>query len=388
MILVATALAAPGSTMAGPAAAQDCLYVLNQLGGSITVIRRSSNSVLTTIPNTECAGAAHCSPTALELTASTTSGYVTRQDASVVYVIDPLARRVVGTVPYPAQSSPAAAALSPDGAKLYVANLAMDSVAVIDTASMAVVDSIDVGGQPRAVAVSPDGTTVLVGNNRDDSVTLIRASDDAVLDTVTVGGHPAGIAISADSARAFITNGNSASVSVLTIATRAVSAPIPVGQSPRGIALAGTLAFVTNVLDGTVSVIDTTAGAVVGNAITVGTGPVAVLTATDGATAYVANLSSNTVSVVDTATRAVSTIANIGTPFDLAFGACPQVAACTGDCNGDGAVLINELILGVNIALESRSIDACPAFDNDGSGTVTIAELVRAVGFALNACPS
>src|SRR6185369_16115247 len=104
MILVATALAAPGSTMAGPAAAQDCLYVLNQLGGSITVIRRSSNSVLTTIPNTECAGAAHCSPAALELTASTTSGYVTPQDASVVYVIDPLARRVVGTVPYPAQS--------------------------------------------------------------------------------------------------------------------------------------------------------------------------------------------------------------------------------------------------------------------------------------------
>jgi hypothetical protein len=55
-----------------------------------------------------------------------------------------------------------------------------------------------------------------------------------------------------------------------------------------------------------------------------------------------------------------------------------------GDCNGDGRVTINELILGVNIALGNLPITACPAFDTDGSGDITIDELIAAVNVALN----
>ena len=62
-------------------------------------------------------------------------------------------------------------------------------------------------------------------------------------------------------------------------------------------------------------------------------------------------------------------------------------AACTGDCDGDGAVTVTELIKGVNIALESASLDACPAFDANGDGTVTVNEIVAAVNYALTACP-
>ena len=60
---------------------------------------------------------------------------------------------------------------------------------------------------------------------------------------------------------------------------------------------------------------------------------------------------------------------------------------CTGDCNGDGMVTINELILGVNIALGSQPIGNCPAFDANGDGMVTINELIQAVTNALNGCP-
>jgi hypothetical protein len=59
---------------------------------------------------------------------------------------------------------------------------------------------------------------------------------------------------------------------------------------------------------------------------------------------------------------------------------------CAGDCDGDGEVEINELILGVNIALANRTLDACPAFDADGGGTVSIGELISAVGNSLNGC--
>lgn len=64
----------------------------------------------------------------------------------------------------------------------------------------------------------------------------------------------------------------------------------------------------------------------------------------------------------------------------------PAHAACVGDCGGDDQVGINELIVGVGIALGSGALAACPAFDGDGDGAVAIAELVAAVANALEGC--
>jgi len=61
--------------------------------------------------------------------------------------------------------------------------------------------------------------------------------------------------------------------------------------------------------------------------------------------------------------------------------------ACAGDCDGDGRAEINELVTGVNIALSIQAISACPAFDRDMSGTVSIGELIVAVNNALRGCP-
>jgi C1A family cysteine protease len=68
------------------------------------------------------------------------------------------------------------------------------------------------------------------------------------------------------------------------------------------------------------------------------------------------------------------------------WGARPAPAqSCVGDCDGNGTVSINELILGVNIALGFASRSACPAFDPNGNG-VNIDELVRGVSNALSRC--
>jgi DNA-binding beta-propeller fold protein YncE len=65
----------------------------------------------------------------------------------------------------------------------------------------------------------------------------------------------------------------------------------------------------------------------------------------------------------------------------------PGGGPCTGDCNGNGTVAINELIVGVNIALGNSPVSACAAFDANGNGAVTINELIAAVNAALNGCP-
>src|SRR5262249_22230811 len=65
----------------------------------------------------------------------------------------------------------------------------------------------------------------------------------------------------------------------------------------------------------------------------------------------------------------------------------PTAIACVGDCNGDGVVTINELILAVNIALGLEPISACPAIDANHSREVTIEELIRPIANAQNGCP-
>jgi hypothetical protein len=60
---------------------------------------------------------------------------------------------------------------------------------------------------------------------------------------------------------------------------------------------------------------------------------------------------------------------------------------CIGDCNGDGAVTVAEVVSGVAIALARSSIDTCPAIDANRDASVSVSELTTAVGFALNGCP-
>jgi len=64
--------------------------------------------------------------------------------------------------------------------------------------------------------------------------------------------------------------------------------------------------------------------------------------------------------------------------------AAPQV--CVGDCNGDQAVAINEIILGVNIALNVVATTQCPELDVNTDGRVAINELIAAVNAALIGC--
>jgi hypothetical protein len=63
-----------------------------------------------------------------------------------------------------------------------------------------------------------------------------------------------------------------------------------------------------------------------------------------------------------------------------------QPISCIGDCDGSGAVTVDELVMGVAIALGTRSPDDCLAFDATDDGRVTVDELVLAVDAALNGC--
>lgn len=60
----------------------------------------------------------------------------------------------------------------------------------------------------------------------------------------------------------------------------------------------------------------------------------------------------------------------------------PAGAELIGDCDGDGAVTVNELVLAVNIALGNTPLEECPAASSDGV-SVDISDLIQAVNSAL-----
>src|ERR1700687_5565534 len=61
-------------------------------------------------------------------------------------------------------------------------------------------------------------------------------------------------------------------------------------------------------------------------------------------------------------------------------------AGCRGDCDGSGTVTIDDLVTMVNVALGLATLSACPAGDADGSGTITVDEIIVAVNSALAGC--
>jgi hypothetical protein len=67
--------------------------------------------------------------------------------------------------------------------------------------------------------------------------------------------------------------------------------------------------------------------------------------------------------------------------------AAALMPACTGDCNRDGAVTVDDVLTGVDIALGTADITSCPSFDGGGAGVVTVDTVITAVRYALSECP-
>jgi poly(3-hydroxybutyrate) depolymerase/6-phosphogluconolactonase (cycloisomerase 2 family) len=72
--------------------------------------------------------------------------------------------------------------------------------------------------------------------------------------------------------------------------------------------------------------------------------------------------------------------------FSTDEGGMAPIVRCVGDCDWNTQVTVDELVLGVNIALGTTPLSACEMFDNEGDGAVTVDNLVRGVNNALTGC--
>jgi 6-phosphogluconolactonase (cycloisomerase 2 family) len=293
-------------------------------------------------------------------------------------------------------------AISPDGTSVYVTGRGDNSLAVfardrttgrLTNVEVHVNDSAGVsglGGASSAV-VTPDGTNVyVVARSQGALATFTRSAATGALvfdgmlaegvnglfglarpNAVTAGpgGEQIYVASFDEDITVFSRDAGTGQLAFLQNADVLPGGPTALAASPDGTRLyvpsyvkstRSELNVFTRRPDGTVVFVETEANGSAGVEGINGASGVAV--SPDSRSVYVSGRSDNAVAV---------------------FSAIP---ACVGDCHGDGAVTIDELLTGVSIALGTAPLSRCPEFDADGDDQVTLGDILAAINAALSGC--
>lgn len=130
---------------------------------------------------------------------------------------------------------PEGIAFSLDGSKAWVANSGHGDVSVISIPSH-LESRIPVGDEPVGVTLGATGSRLYVANRAAGSVSVIDTASDAVVGTIDGFAGPGALATSADESYLFVSNSLGATVTRVTIADPLSRVDVPAGLAPAGLA--------------------------------------------------------------------------------------------------------------------------------------------------------
>jgi YVTN family beta-propeller protein len=159
------------------------------VGNTLAVINTKTNTVSSTftvaVPSGQESACCLFGPV---LNQAGTLGYIVQNfnatTPGTVSVISIPGNTVVATITV--GEFPGDITISPDGTRLYVANLKSNSVSVINTSTNAVIATVPVSGAPQSVAVSPDSTLLYVAMPAANSLSIVNTATNAVTSTLTL----------------------------------------------------------------------------------------------------------------------------------------------------------------------------------------------------------
>lgn len=184
---------------------------------------------------------------------------VTSEVAQAVLLVDVRSGAVRDTLPTRGRASHMIA-LTANGARAWVANIADNSISGIDMLGRDSAQVLRVGRQPEGIAVSPDGAQVWVGSNRDSTVMVIDTRTAAAVDTLRGFGMPYRIGVSPNGQTAVVSDPVRGDVRIYNARDRTLrhtitipadslvsTAEVPGSPSPEGVAMSrdSKWAFVT-----------------------------------------------------------------------------------------------------------------------------------------------
>jgi YVTN family beta-propeller protein len=238
------------------------------------------------------------------------------------------------------------------------------------------VQTLNLAVDPAQFAADPIVAAVLAKVGRtlaDFRVALARFSENFAQ------SRSSSIVMTSDDTRVVVVNRQKASASVIRVRDASgadvnqLLAEVPVGKEPRFVALSpdDKRAYVTNAIDGTMSVIDLTAATPlpVGNPVAVGLEPRGIAVSPNGTYAVIANNTVGTVTIVR-----LSTLEVVKT---LATGGNPQSVAITNDGDADDN---DERVFVTRLFSEVIDANRPDGFDDAKQGIVDVFNLGAAIG--------
>lgn len=139
------------------------------------------------------------------------------------------------TIPFPVYCTLYTIAVTPDGTQAYVpySTPTAVSVAVINNVTGTVTQSISIGPTVYTAAftqgaITPNGKSVYVTSQASNNIAVVDTASNAVVKTVTVGTTPSGVAVTPDGAHVYVSNQGSNNLSVIDTFTNTVTATVPV----------------------------------------------------------------------------------------------------------------------------------------------------------------
>lgn len=291
-----------------PVAVEGSVWVADETGNSLSVIDTAANAVATTL--TGIGG-----PHNVQVGRDAATVYATSVGTDTVVAIDTATYEVAASAP--TGRHPAHVIEAPNG-KVYVANSGDGSVSVFQGWSLQPAGRIEVGGMPHGLRASDDGSVIVVANHMTGAVDVIDAWTDQMQFSVPVGDGPAQVAVSADGRYAYTGITKPAEVVKVDLRARTVVGSVAVSAPPVQVYLAPDDATVISADQGTpeapghgASLIDTDAMTVRAS-IPTGAGPHGVVIDPAGTLAWVTNSYDDSVSVIDLAGQTVPATVPVG----------------------------------------------------------------------------
>lgn len=194
------------------------------------------------------------------------------------------------------------AMFSPDGAEIWTTAM-QDSGAVLvfEAKTLTQIHRLPVGAMPAEVTFSRDGSLVFVANGEDNTVSVFGAADKQLRATIATGAGPVGAWPGSDTTM-IVDNETDQSLSIISTKSLQVVENVQLGFMPGMAAWHLGKIWVTDATNGRLVVYENSGnGFVETAAVRTGAGAHGIAFSPDGSLAWVSNQLENTLSVVRTA---------------------------------------------------------------------------------------
>lgn len=316
---------APTSATTPASGAQGTVWVADEGGNAVTAVDAATNAVVTTVSGIS-------SPHNVQVAPDGKHVYAVSGDGNTVAEVDTADYGL--TASGPTGNHPAHVVLTPDGGKTYVTNFGDGTISVYEAGDLKPTKVIRIGGGPHGMRPTADGGALVVANMEGKTVDVVDTRTDTKTASVPVGGPPVQVAVSPDGRYAYASISEPAGVVKIDLRTHKVTARTPLPAAPAQVYLTPDGRTLLTADQGTedrpgrtVSLVDTAKMTSTGR-ITTGSGPHGLVVEPNGKRAWVTNMYDDTVSVLDlTARKVVATVKVGDKPNGISFAARTPAAA-------------------------------------------------------------